>query len=120
MAIPRRAITLDVALARFIADRRAHCSARTIEWYQFMLQPLGRHFHNTRVSHITAEDLRAYMIAQRTRVRRDGVPLSGHTLNGQRRAARIFFRWAQEEGLIRHYQPPAQFGVRFGVKTRRF
>jgi hypothetical protein len=26
----------------------------------------------------------------------------------------------KEEGLIRHYQPPAQFGVRFGVKTRRF
>ena len=32
----------------------------------------------------------------------------------------VFDHHVKEEGLIRHYQPPAQFGVRFGVKTRRF
>ncbi len=92
------------AVAAFLAEREAHCSPATMRWYAFMLRPLITHFTDHPLAQVTADDLRAYMLAQRQRVKPDGQSISSRTINDEMRSARTFFHYCQTEGLI-HSDP---------------
>lgn len=93
-------LTLPDAITRFVADRAARCAPATTRWYINMLTPLARKIGTSLLAQITTDDLRAYLTDQRQRANRTGALLSARTINGELRAAKILFNWAEEEGML--------------------
>ena len=94
-------------------------AARTVEWYSGKLQSLQAFLGDPEVDAIPPRDLHLWrnaLLQRRMRYEQhplrkvEGGGLSPHTINGYIRAARRFFNWLTEEGIIRS-NPALRLGL---------
>jgi len=96
--VKQRTIATDDAYSIFLVDRRAR--GYTVGTMQFYRQKLGGLVRWSveggaeRLDRVTAQMIRAYIVELTDR------GMSPWTIHGVTRAARAFFNWALEEGMI--------------------
>lgn len=95
---------LVAATERFLLNRSAHCSTKTVTWYCYILTDLCHTFKDWELASLTAAELDAYLVQQRTRTNRarhkTGRKLSPATLADMTRGIKVFFKWCARSGLL--------------------
>ena len=94
----------------FLMSLNGSKSPETHKWYQRRLSPLLPFLGNVEIGSVTVHDLRRWRAALSERkVKYENHPsgrapveggLSQHTLHGYVRAARRFFKWLEDEGIL--------------------